>query len=104
MNQLSFQILLNPSVPVADELRLSRQVAEMYRVFVEAQKAGLPVPNIELAKIGLMYQSRLYDLRRALIPQGWCIDLVQKTKSGMNYYSLVRLDQSRFYAEHKDKL
>jgi len=102
--QLSFEILLNPSVPEADELRLSRQVEEMYCLFVEAKKAGLPVPNTELAKIGLLYQSRLYELRRALIPCGWCIDLVQKTESGLNYYALVRLEQSTFYAEHKDKL
>jgi len=102
--QLNFEILLNPSVPQADELRLSRQVEEMYRLFVEAQKAGVPVANTELARIGLLYQSRLYELRRALIPLGWCIDLVGKTDGGVCFYQLVRVEESRFYAKHKDKL
>jgi len=104
MNQLTFEILLNPSVPEADELRLGRQVEKMYSLFVERRKAGLTVSNTELAKIGFVYQARLYELRRALIPHGWCIDLVRKSEGGVNCYSLVPLEDSTFYAKHKDKL
>jgi len=104
VQQLNFDIFLNPSVQEADELMLSRQVKEMYRLFVEAKKAGLTVPNTELAKIGFMYSARLYEQRLALIPYELCIDLVRKTENGVNYYSLVLLEQSQFYAQHKDKL
>jgi hypothetical protein len=104
MQQLSFEVLVNPSVPSGDEIRLSRQAHRLYRLFVASHGTGLFVSNVQMAQVGLLYQSRLYELRRALIPYGWCIDLVQKTKSGVNYYSLIRLAESRFYAEHQYKL
>jgi len=104
MQQLSFEVLLNSSVPAEAELRLSQQVERMYGLFVHHHRFGVPVSNAELMQIGCQYNARLYELRRALIPCGWCIDLVRKTESGVNYYGLVRLEQSQFYAEHKDRL
>ena len=104
MEQLDFEILLNPSVPPEDELRLSRQAHAIYNLFMDYHKLGLPVPNTELTKIAFQYQARLYEIRRALIPLGWCIDLVQKSEDGVNCYDLVRLEQSQFYSEHKDRL
>jgi len=98
---MTFEILLNPSVPVEDELRLSRQANKMYGLFRIRQRIGLCVSTIDLEEIGNQYQARLYEVRRALIPLGWCIDLVRKGQGGINYYKLVRVEDSKFYAERK---
>jgi hypothetical protein len=104
MNQLSFEILVNPSVPTEDELRLSRQAHRLYRLFLSAYRTGLFVSNLQMAEVGLLYQSRLYELRRALIPCGWCVDLVKKGDKGLCFYQLVRLEKSTFFAQHKERL
>jgi len=100
MQQLGFEILLNPSVATADEVRLSRQARAMYRLFAE----GRVVSTTELARIGRQYGARLWELRRALIPLGWCIDMVSRLRSGVCFYKLVRVEESSFYEEHRESL
>jgi hypothetical protein len=100
MQQLNFEVLLNPSVATADDLRLSRQARAMYRLFSE----GRSVSNVQLAQIGRQYGARLYELRRALIPLGWCIDVVGKGGNGVCFYRLVRIEESSFYREHQGSL
>ena len=97
MQQLGFEILLNPSVATADELRLSKQGRAIFRLFAE----GRSVSNVQLANIARQYGARLYELRRCLIPLGWCIDMISKTRGGVVFYKLVRLEQSSFYDEHR---
>ena len=96
--QLSLQILLNPSVMIGDELRLSKQGRVIFRLFSE----GRSVSNIELSQIARQYNARLYELRRALISLGWCVDLVSKVRSGVCFYKLVPLEGSTFYGAHRD--
>ena len=98
-----FDIALNSSVPPEDALRLSRQCRKMYRLFAYKYKLGLPVSTAELDEIGDQYQARLYELRRALIPLGFCIDLVWKGKGGINHYKMVPLAESKFYRKLKEK-
>ena len=85
-------------------MRLSRQGWRMYRLFAANHKIGLCVSTIDLGGIGNQYQARLSEVRRALIPLGWCIDLVRKGVGGVNYYKLVRLQESTFYEDRKYKL
>ena len=101
---MTFEILLNPSVPDEDVLRLSRQANKMYGLFRIRHRVGLCVSTIDLERIGNQYQARLYEVRRALIPLGWCIDLARKGTGGVNYYKLVRLEESVFYDARKYRL
>jgi hypothetical protein len=103
MKQMSFEILLNPMVPDEDALRLTRQGNKMYRLFAGRFRTGCKVSTMDLREICCMYQTRLHELRRALIKMGWCIDLIKKGPGGNNWYSLVRLGDSTFYAERKQK-
>jgi len=98
------EVLLNPSVLVEDELRLEGQAMEMWKLFKVRDKIGLPVSTADLMEIGDQYQARLYELRRQLINIGLCIDLVKKGKGGINYYALVNLENSTFYAARKGRL
>ncbi len=100
MQQLDFEILLNPSVVTADELRLSRQGRGMLKLF----EGGRSVSNVQLSQIGRQYGARLWELRRALVPLGWCIDLVSKTRDGVCFYRLVPVEQSSFYRDHQATL
>jgi hypothetical protein len=103
MHQLTFEILLNPSVEVEDERRLSRQAREMYLLFVARYRIGLVVSTSDLREIAAQYNARLYEVRRALVARGLCIDLVRKGMGGQNYYAIVALAESTFYKKHKDK-
>jgi len=98
------EVLLNPSVKAEDELRLSWQATMMFHLFKSRSRIGQPVSTADLMEIGNQYQARLYELRRALINIGLCIDRVKKGEGGINYYSLVNLENSTFYAERKGKL
>jgi hypothetical protein len=100
---MTFEILLNPSVPPEDELRLSKQAKRIYLLFTDAQRAGSLVSNRQLTQIGLQYAARLHEIRQALIAHNWCIDLARKDPNGVNWYGLVRLDQSQFYEKHRHK-
>ena len=100
MQQLGFELLLNPSVLAADGLRLSGQVRRMYRLFTERQI----VSNAELRKIGCQYGARLWELRRALVRVGLCIDLVNRSRNGVCFYRLRSLSESSFFAAHQETL
>lgn len=98
------EVLLNPSVPVEDELRLSRQAMAMWKLFRAHDKIGLPVSTGYLMAIADQYQARLYELRRALINIGLCIDCIGNIGGGIHYYALVNLENSTFYKARKGKL
>jgi hypothetical protein len=101
--QLSFEILLNPSVPDAEQLRLSRQGHRMYRLFAASHKMGTKVSTESLMEIACQYSARLNELRHALIPLGWCIDMVRKGSGGNNYFKLVRLGESSYYKNRHER-
>ena len=101
--QLGF-IDLNASVRKDDESRLSRQAHQVLEVFRANHRRGQPVSTLDLMKISAQYNSRVYEVRHFLIPLGWCIDCVKRTKSGVNYYRVVALAKSKFYRLHKAKL
>lgn len=46
-------------------------------------------------------KARLSEVRRAMIPTGYCIDLVRRGKGGVNYYAIVPIETSTFYARLK---
>jgi len=96
------EISLNPSVEAADELRLEGQCRTMFGLFCSKHKTGLLVTTAELMEIAGQYNARLNEIRHALVKIGWCIDLVKKARDGNNGYKLVRLEDSTFYAEHKE--
>ena len=99
-----FDPLLNPSVEEIDEERLAKHVIQLFRLFRARHKAGCQVSTIDLMADGkAQYNARLYELRRGLIPQGWCIDKVKRGENGNNYYSLVPNSESEFYKKLKEK-
>jgi len=100
MQQLGFEILLNASVATADELRLSKQARAMFRLFSE----GRSVSNTQLAQIARQYGARLFEIRRALVGVGMCIDLVNRGRNGVCFYRLRALEESSFYHAHQDTL
>ncbi len=98
------QLMLNPSVQPGDERRLTRLSREMLKLFREAYRKGQHVSTSQLVEVSAQYQSRIWELRRWLVPMGWCIDLTKRGKSGENWYAVVRLDKSTFYKAHRAKL
>jgi len=104
--QLTFDLLLNPSVTEAEEGRLCAQGRAMLGLFRSRDYMGLTVSTIDLAEIGCQYNARLWEVRRFLIPQGLCIDLIAKdpVAAGVNHYKIVTLSKSTYYAQHRDKL
>ena len=106
MEQLDFKILLEASLPTPKELQLSAQVLAMYGLFAE----GRFVSSIELGRIGREYGVKrflavrgLWELRRALVPSGFSIDLITK-RDRVSFYKLVRIEESSFYREHQATL
>jgi len=93
-----FDIPLNSSVLVEDAERLSRQAAEILRLFIRQRSAT----TSQLMQIGAQYNARLYEVRRYLVPKGWCIDRVGK-QGGQNTYKLVPKDESEFYQKNRQK-
>lgn len=103
--QLTFDdLLLNPSVQPQDEGRLNRQAEAILRLFLHARRDNRLVTNTELMAIGRQYQARLYEVRRFLVPQGFCIDLIKRDGDGLCYYSMIPIDESTFYLAHRDTL
>jgi len=96
-------IPLNSSVAVEDEARLSNQAQQILQYFREARRLGMKVTTRCLTRIAAQYNARLYEVRRYLIPQGFCIDLVRGGPDGNNEYQMVPLDQSKFYTKHRHK-
>jgi len=102
--QLTFEILLNPSVLEAEEQRLSKQGYQILELFIEADRRGQVVRTAELAAIAKLYTARMVEVRRALVPKGFCIDLIERdTATGNNSYALVPLAESTYYAKHKER-
>jgi len=95
--QMTFELLLNPSVREKDELRLSKQARAIY----ELLRRG-PVRTSELATIGLQYNARINEVRHAVIKLGLMIDQ-QEGEGGENQYRLVELQQSVFWRKVKQK-
>jgi len=104
MHQMTLDILLNPSVEEIDENRLLEHARRMFGLFKAMHKMALPVSTLDLMEFGkAQYNARLYELRRALIKQGWCIDKVRRGDNGVNYYELVPNEESTFYKKLKAK-
>ena len=107
----SEEILLNPSVPNEEEMRLSRQAHKMYRLFLGRLQTGCLVSTIDMFECGSQYSARLFEIRQRLIELGWCIDMVTHTPSGrkvlktagINYYSIVPLADSEYYKKWQEK-
>ena len=107
-DQLTFEhIRLNSSVQPPDVNRLKGHVQRLYRLFYLRKQYGRAgwVSTEALMDVGkAQYQARLKELRHWLIPEGWCIDLVERGEGGNNFYKLVPLSESTFYAEREDEL
>jgi hypothetical protein len=98
------ELMLNGSVQRADESRLSNQGRKVLALFREAYRKGQTVSTAELMEISAQYQGRVYECRRWLVGQGYCIDLVKRGRDGLNHYAVVPLARSTFYKSHKVKL
>lgn len=103
--QLTFEPLLNPSVEEIDEARLEEHLWALWRLFrVRHLGETKLVSTVDLIKYGkAQYNARLWELRRGLIKQGWCIDLIKRGDNGVHYYKLVRNEDSTFYKRLKEK-
>lgn len=104
--QLIFEdMMVGSTVARDDEERLSRQNNLMLRYFVWCRRRNRPISTTELLRFGCQYQSRLFDVRRHLIPRGFCIDRSSGRKgTGIHFYRMVPLDESEWYAKRKDRL
>ena len=98
--QMTFEVLLNPSVKERDGLRLSRQARRIYDLFERG-----PVETSALVAIACQYNARLSEIRHALVPLGLMIDEVTG-EGGQNKYHIVELQQSTFWknVEQKDEV
>lgn len=94
---------LNPSVEEEDELRLLKHCQSLWNLFWSRLQIGIiVVSTIDLEEYGkAQYQARLYEVRRAMIPRGYCVDLVRRGRGGVNYYAIVPIENSTFYAKLK---
>ena len=102
-SQLCFgDLLLNPSVPEQDEARLSRQAEAILQLFVRARQQGRLVANTHMMEIACQYSARLWEIRRYLVPNGFCIDLLKRGDNGLNWYAMVPLRESTFYKTHPE--
>ena len=88
LGQLTFaEILLNTSVGTAEEMRLSHQAYEIYKLFFKFER----VSNLQMQEIAMQYNARVFEIRDALARErtGKTIRLVDKEKAGLNWYSLL---------------
>ena len=95
--QLTFELLLNPSVRDADQLRLSRQAQRIYALL-----KSRPARTSQLAALSLQYNARLNELRHALAKVGLMIDQ-RDGQGGENEYTIVEIDRSTFWQRVKEK-
>jgi len=86
------EILLNPSVPADEELRLSVQALKIWGIF----RRGLPVFTSQLSKVACQYNARLNEVRQALMKFDLTIDLTHKSRFGNNTYEIVRFQGSKY--------
>ena len=102
-SQLCFEdLLLNPSVHSEDEGRLSRQAKGILGLFIRARQEGQLVANTDMMEIACQYSARLWEIRRYLVPHGFCVDLVRRGSTGLNWYSMIPLAESTFYKTHPE--
>ncbi len=100
--QLTFDVLLNPSVVEIDELRLSAQALQILRLFRILERMNVIVTTNELSQIAHQYNARLNEVRHALVKVGLMIDETGG-RGGNNYYRVVPLDKSTFWASVQKK-
>jgi hypothetical protein len=100
---MTFEAVLNPSVEKEDEKRLLKHLYSLWNLFWSRLEIGIVVVStIDLMDCGkAQYGARLYELRRIMIPGGYCIDKVKRGKGGVNYYAIVPNERSTFYAKLK---
>lgn len=97
--QMTFEILLNPSVVEIDEERLSRQAREIWSLFKYKQyRLGLKITTGDLAAIARQYNARLNEIRHALAPIGLMIDEI-RGQAGNNTYEIVPIEESTFWQD-----
>lgn len=94
---MTFEILLNPSVRDADQLRLSRQAERIYALL----QSG-PVRTSQLAALSLQYNARINEIRHALFKIGLMIDQ-RDGQGGENEYTIIELGRSTFWQRVKEK-
>lgn len=97
VRQMTFEILLNPSVKGKDALRLSRQAERIYALLQRG-----PVKTSEMVAVALQYNARISEIRHALYKIGLMVDETE-CSGGEHEYHIVRLDQSTFWQRVKDK-
>ena len=91
MDQLTFEILLNPSVKDEDIERLSAQAQEIYR---RLEKGILTTGDAN--SIACQYSARINEIRHALVKHNQMIDCVPGD-GGNNYFKIVPLNESTFW-------
>ena len=87
------EILVNPSVPPEDELRLSKQAMKIYEKLRGRKLYGGWVNTDEMAEIARQYGARLNEIRRALIPLGLIVGPPEK-RDNLNWYTIILLDDA----------
>ena len=107
------EVPVNPSVKPEDELRLSRQALEVYKMlrWKPMWTSDLILPSgvvciycswhfkpDQLTHINCQYLARLYEIRQALMPLGLTVDLTEEGESGNNKYEIVEFKGSRYQA------
>ena len=97
-SQLTFDILLNPSVRAEDEKRLSRQARKILALLLERTALGLTVDTSELNDIACQYNARIFEVRLHLARFGLFVDKVgtHKHRPGVNHYQIVPFEKSTF--------
>jgi hypothetical protein len=97
--QMTFEdaVRLNPSVRPEDAGRLGRQATDMLVLFALARRRGETVATTDLMRIAGQYNARLYEIRRHLVPRGFCIDKVRRDGNGVHHYAMVPVSESVFY-------
>lgn len=87
---------LNPSVSVEDEDRLHAQALTI----LARLKKG-PVSNIQMQKISMQYNARIWEIRNLLEPKGFTVAIIQKQADGVNIYSIVEGVNRKVYRKPK---
>lgn len=91
MDQLTFEILLNPSVKDEDIERLHKQAQEIYHRL----ENGILTTG-DANGIACQYSARINEIRHALVKHGRMIDCVPGD-GGNNFFKIVPLNVSTFW-------
>ena len=91
------ELLLNPSVPAADQKRLSKQAIKIWRLFdPNGDGHYLSVWTPELRAVAAQYQSRLSELRAWLAKYGLTIDKIRRSERGNYKYEVREFEGSNY--------